>query len=71
MQIICQQISSRIAALGIAEVTPRRVSPVAAVLCESPTSQCSDTSENVSNLRSDVIESLRAVHDEIGAAHRC
>jgi hypothetical protein len=29
---------------------------------------CSDGSQKVSNLRSRVIESLRAVHDEIGAA---
>jgi hypothetical protein len=35
---------------------------------ESPTSHCSDSSQNVSNLRSDVVETLRAVHDEIGAA---
>jgi hypothetical protein len=35
---------------------------------ESPASHCSDVAENVSNLRSGVIESLRAVHDEIGAA---
>jgi hypothetical protein len=35
---------------------------------ESPASHCSDSSQNVSNLRSGVIESLRAVHDKIGAA---
>ena len=61
-QIICQQISSCssrvIAALGIAEVTQRRVSPVAAVSCESPTSHCSDSLQNVSDLRSGVIQSL-------------
>jgi len=35
---------------------------------ESPTPHCSDVAQNVSNLRSGVIESLRALHDEIGAA---
>jgi hypothetical protein len=49
-------------------VTLRRVSPVAAVFCESPTPHFSEFAQNVSNLRSGVIESLRAVHDEIGAA---
>jgi hypothetical protein len=34
---------------------------------ESPASHCSDSSQNVSNLRSGVVESLRAVHDKIGA----
>jgi hypothetical protein len=34
---------------------------------ESPASHCSDSSQNVSNLRSSVIASLRAVHDKIGA----
>jgi hypothetical protein len=34
---------------------------------ESRASYCSDSSQNVSNLRSGVIESLRAVHDKIGA----
>jgi hypothetical protein len=45
-QIICRQISSCssrvIAALGIAEVTLRLVSPVAAVFCESPTPHSSE-----------------------------
>ena len=52
---ISSRSSCLIAALGIAEVTLRRVSPVAAVLCESPASYCSDSLQNVSNLRSGVI----------------
>ena len=36
--------------------------------CESPAVHCSDSSQNVSDLRPGVIESLRTVHDEISAA---
>src|SRR5262249_8102997 len=41
---------------------------IVAARCESPAPHCSDISQNVANLRSRVIESLRAVHDEIGTA---
>jgi hypothetical protein len=68
---ISSRSSRLIAALGIAEVTLRRASPVAAVSCESPALQCSDRSQNVSRLGSDVAESLRAIHDVIGAAALC
>jgi hypothetical protein len=40
------------------------------VFYESPASYCNDSSQNVSNLRSGVIESLRAVHDDPAYVNR-